>query len=415
MWAEAMTRLIGPDVVRGAAIIGMIVVHSTLFQYGRITEIDLTDPPLIVTIIGFLAMWSGLFALVSGAVNTYSSSFRRRPLRGLLLTGSLMLILGFVYFVYIGPALYDMEGGNHMYSLLDGIMKDGTVHQMSFDRVIYNSSLTMIGMNLMFIAAMSWAIGKMKDRTKAGYILGGISIAVLLISVVRIPLFEVFQDAFDAGNMPLAVPLAPFVNKNDPLLPYLGFGTFGMLMGLWLREGADVRMRMRAASIIGGIFVIIGVLGLFLLPDTMLERDLDYTWYSIMVFLFGAFILILASGIRVFDLASEEKRIARKRVTLMVRRFGTMALSIFFIETLLSDLLALIWGILIPGWSDDMGLTVAFGFFVLIVWALLLWAWEKAEYRFSIEWFVARWSRRLGKETEKDHFIYILKAPPGKL
>jgi protein-S-isoprenylcysteine O-methyltransferase Ste14 len=133
------------------------------------------------------------------------------------------------------------------------------------------------------------------------------------------------------------------------------------------------------------------------------------------VFLFGAFILFLAKDIRVFDLALEEKRIARNRVTLIVRRFVTMDLSIFFIETFLSNLIALVWDLMVPGWSDDMGLTVAFGFFVLIVWALLLWAWDKAGYRFSIQWFVVRWSNRLGIETDKDCFTYILKAPPGKL
>jgi hypothetical protein len=70
------TRLGSLDLIRGVGIIAVVFLHSATFHYESITEIDFDNPPLVITVIGFLLMWAGLFALVSSVAYTYSSVTR---------------------------------------------------------------------------------------------------------------------------------------------------------------------------------------------------------------------------------------------------------------------------------------------------------------------------------------------------
>jgi len=38
----------------------------------------------------------------------------------------------------------------------------------------------------------------------------------------------------------------------------------------------------------------------------------------------------------------------------------------------------------------------------VLFWWVVVWLWSKADFRFSVEWFLARGFRRAGRETEKD-------------
>ena len=49
-----MKRLAGLDIVRGVGILCVVFLHSATFHYEAITEVDFDNPPLVITIIGFL-------------------------------------------------------------------------------------------------------------------------------------------------------------------------------------------------------------------------------------------------------------------------------------------------------------------------------------------------------------------------
>ena len=56
------------DVVRGIGILGVVFLHFALYNYSGLLQIDFDDPPFVITVIGFLLTWAGLFAIVSGTV-----------------------------------------------------------------------------------------------------------------------------------------------------------------------------------------------------------------------------------------------------------------------------------------------------------------------------------------------------------
>ena len=58
----------GLDFLRGIGIFFLLVMHSAFYYFSGLWDLDLDNPPLIITVIGFLLMFAGLFAMISGAV-----------------------------------------------------------------------------------------------------------------------------------------------------------------------------------------------------------------------------------------------------------------------------------------------------------------------------------------------------------
>ncbi len=63
-------NILGLDVLRGIGIFTVIFLHSAFYYYDDIFQLDFNEPPLIITLIGLLLMFAGLFAMISGLVHT---------------------------------------------------------------------------------------------------------------------------------------------------------------------------------------------------------------------------------------------------------------------------------------------------------------------------------------------------------
>jgi peptidoglycan/LPS O-acetylase OafA/YrhL len=64
-------NFIGLDVLRGLGIFVLLVMHTAFYYFNGLFELDLDNPPLIVTLIGLMLMFAGVFAMISGLVHTY--------------------------------------------------------------------------------------------------------------------------------------------------------------------------------------------------------------------------------------------------------------------------------------------------------------------------------------------------------
>ncbi|MCX5775813.1 MAG: heparan-alpha-glucosaminide N-acetyltransferase domain-containing protein, partial [Firmicutes bacterium] len=67
-----MNRYRGLDVLRGFGVFFLLGLHSAFYYFGGLYDLDLNHPPLIITILGFLLMFAGLFAILSGFGHTIS-------------------------------------------------------------------------------------------------------------------------------------------------------------------------------------------------------------------------------------------------------------------------------------------------------------------------------------------------------
>ena len=78
----------GLDVLRGLGIFSVLSLHTAFYYFDGVYDLDLNSPPLIITIIGFLLMFAGLFAMISGFVHTLQT-YRRIKEKGVTLKNTM--------------------------------------------------------------------------------------------------------------------------------------------------------------------------------------------------------------------------------------------------------------------------------------------------------------------------------------
>lgn len=76
-------------------------------------------------------------------------------------------------------------------------------------------------------------------------------------------------------------------------------------------------------------------------------------------------------------------------------------LSVFILETPVSQLVANALSALLPGWNDSMAATLVFAAVVVGLWGAVLALWEKTGYAFSVERLLVRVMALSGKESTK--------------
>ena len=79
---------LGIDFLRGLGIFCLVIMHTAFYYFSGLWDLDLESPPLIITVIGFLLMFAGLFGMISGLVHGISifrlHHDRKWPLRKIL-------------------------------------------------------------------------------------------------------------------------------------------------------------------------------------------------------------------------------------------------------------------------------------------------------------------------------------------
>jgi hypothetical protein len=404
------------DVLRGVGIIGVVVLHSSLYHYANLLKIDFADPPPVVTVIGLLLMWAGLFAVVSSAVNA-AQTWKRlaageaptRLLRWTFMSGGVMLSFAYLYFLVLGPAILDRVNGNHDYSMLMNLLVKGTFAWPSLNRALYVDSLVMIAYNLVLVGLVLWALTRARGTSAPGRVIAallGLGSAVVVASYARIWLYPIVEAAVARGDLAAALPLAYLANKNNPILPFLGFGCIGAALGVALSAWRDRRLLWQVFLPFGAAWLVAGIVGYVTLPDTMLERAVDPMWFYIMVAQVGLFVLLAIGTLRFLDFAPSARAAARVRVLAPVRRFGVAALTVFLLETPLSEIATRPLNALLPGWNGTMGGALAFGFGMAALWGAALWAWERAGWPFPAEALYARLLQALGRPTTKRKALF---------
>ena len=346
------TYFYGLDVLRGFGIFTVLILHSAFYYFDGIYEVDFNNPPLVVTVIGLLLMFAGLFAMISGFVHT-RSTFRKRDqgipsgsiLKYGIVYGLITLAIAYPYFIFTGPGLIDFS-----------------------TRSMNNSIL-------------------------------------MALSLARIPLYGVWQDAQETGDVALYLLLNPLVAKNNPILPFFAFG----LMGGWLAALTDTKNFRQTCSRAVPLALSLLIAGVFLyvnLEDTMLERAIDGKWYSIMVAQLGLFMLLILAVLKWFDYREKNKK---SGLSLFFARFSKGGLTAFFLESVVSAVIYRGITAVVPGLSFGIGGALLYGLLLALLWGLVLRQWEKAYYRFTLEYGIAMLMNRFGRTLKLDKLQGTLK------
>ncbi|MCK5388516.1 MAG: DUF1624 domain-containing protein, partial [Candidatus Izimaplasma sp.] len=258
---------VGIDILRGIGIFSVLVLHTAFYYFDGIYDLDLSDPPLVITLIGFILMFAGMFAMISGVVHTLQAYRKikeknftlKDTLRYSLFSGLYILLIAYLYFLFTGPGLILFATRSMDNSLLVELIRNQRLIFPSLERILYVDSLVMIGSNIILLGLITF-IGfkfiKSDNRRSLYYYI--FAVIILLLTIFRIPLYDTYLTAVDEGRYFSVLLLNWFVNKNNPILPFLSFALFGGWLSTLLIEGNIKKTRMLVIPS-GIIFIIIGL------------------------------------------------------------------------------------------------------------------------------------------------------------
>lgn len=396
----------GLDFLRGLGIFILVALHSAFYYFGGLYELDLNNPTPIITVIGLLMMFAGLFAIISGIAHCtqmmgYLKSGKKSVLPRFIIRGAIVLVFAYLYFIFTGPGIVNMATQSMDNSILVELIQSGTFPGFSFQRLFYIDSLVMLGSNIILLgifSALMLQMLKTKDDIwlSKGYFFAGI--VTTLLSILRIPLYAVLTKALDAGNYTVFILLNWLVNKNNPILPYIAFGFFGMWIGASLASYGWKKTQPKVL-VVSVVLLLTGIVLYVVLPETMLERSIDMKWYSIMLAQLGLFMLMVLGTLRIFDFA-KNNTLKNNFVVKFITRFGVAGLTVFFFESILSAIIFRILKLAVPGISLNMTQALAYGCFLSILWGIVLIFWERTGYKYGLEYIYAKIVSLSGKSTK---------------
>jgi hypothetical protein len=377
----------------------VLVLHTAFYFYKDIYDIDLDNPSLIITLIGFLLMFAGLFAMISGISHTISylnhmdnpTQYRSKYM---MMSGIFLLIIAYLYFIFTGPGIILFESRSMDESLFVSLINQGSFQALTLTRVLYVDSLVMLGMNVILLGLLFKLIKKhLKNPKITNYLLIGSTIFMIL-SYVRIPLYNLYITALDNNHYGLLLLLNWFVAKNNPILPFFAFALFGAWIGVMLYH-LDFKAMKKRMLIVSISYLVVGVVGYILAPETMLERAIDPTWYFIMVIQIGLFTLMVLFAHQVYDKNDHKKNV----VSVFLSRFGVAGLTVFFIESVVS---ALLFKFINLFFDFSLGIpgAILYGLFLATLWGFLLYFWQKKQYKYGIEWVHSSLLSRFGSSSK---------------
>ncbi len=219
----------------------------------------------------------------------------------------------------------------------------------------------------------------------------------MIISLIRIPLYGIWLDAMDNHNYFKALLLIFLVAKNNPIFPFFSFALFGGWLAT-LFESYDFKTICKKVIPLCLFLLILGV-GLYInLEDTMLEREIDLKWYSIMVAQLGLFILLLLLFIKYNDYKSNSRN---RCLSTFLARFSKGGLTAFFLESVVSAIIFRILFFFNKNITFNINLSLLYGFILAIIWGVILMFWERKNYKYGLEYYMTNFLNKYGESSKK--------------
>ena len=416
--ASSGERVITLDVVRGIAIVGMVFLHNGAFHFARVDEALASPPPWLVAF-GFLLLWAGLFGVVSGAANATATlrrlgreAERGGPWRypGALVTGAvqtflILFALHWVWTIGVGNSAVTRDPADPTLrvTLVPGWIFYGHFPRIHPESWVFASALWMIAANVLLVSlTLRWIYRSRPPDADDGLRtrLLVLAAAVLLATpLLRAALFPPMTELVAHGGAAIAaaVPLALLVNDPNPVFPFFAYGLLGAVVGAALARGEPRAPLYRTLRCCGLALVVVGGAGLTASGGVVLAGREEIWGQSALYFtslawlLLGVFAWLLVALLALLDPEpGSGRRPWRPGGLPALLRFGRLSLTVFMLEGIAAMLLRIALDALRPGWNDSLGAALAFAAGNLVVWHALLVAWERADYRGSLEWWLAR-------------------------
>ncbi len=395
-------RLSSLDVLRGFAVIFILLFHSSIFNFANIHKLDFSNPPILIVLMSFMALWGGIFIIYSSVVNTYMlmkhDRIGKKPgeARYMFIAGALYLVFHYLLNIFLGRWSIDFVNNQPELTAVASTLRNMRFTMPGANKWFEGSSLSTIGINLMVLAGLVPLLLRNKGAEKQGrnyWILGLSGTLVMLLSFTRVYIYPLFETAMEEGNF-IASTFFSFTIANPyPLLPYLAYGLIGMMVGMMAYNGRW-RLLGQVGLPMGLAFFLYGIIGMMNLEKSISTPD--FFWYFKTNFELGTFILMLLFALFVLG-----RKLRLAGGLNVLKWFSRASLTIYMLETTTSEIMRMIGLRLFPGWNETINGCLLFGASNILLWVLLLAMWQKADFRYGIEYFWVRLFKKLGKSSTK--------------
>ncbi len=406
-----LKRLLSIDILKGIFMILVILAHRIFYDWPEYQNpLEGSVNPLLL-IFGFFAAMGSIFTFISGIVTSFSI---HRRIEGKKNTPKQLILGALVMFLWLGImnylSIFLFAGGIFLneefrFGVITGYLLQGSSYTPGLEIIVLYAGILMVtGLSGIVITITYVILYKKHGLEQIGKIKRGLLIVGCVILVLagfaHLLLEPLMLTAFDNGNYFLSFLLANLVAFDFPIIPVLGFGVLGAVIGVSLasrEEYKDFRkFWMIFAAIVTGIGIVL-VLSFFLAQGVLVLQFARFLHLGIIIFA----ILPIIKGLD-FKTEENKERIYSKPFTKLIRRYGSVSLTIFVFETPLAMLFKLLLNLIIPGWNTPFWSIMIFGIFNLCLWAGLLTLWERINYKGSLEWLGAQLIKWLsGKKSNK--------------
>lgn len=390
------------DLLRGIALIFIIFFHSSVYNFANINKIDFSNPPILIVLISFLILWGGLIILYSGFSNTLMAAGRMggshefKPFSFLIIAAFLYIIVHFLLNLVFGRWSVDFVNNQPNLTAVAATIRSGSISFPSLSKLYEGSSLSTIAINLIVISLINYILlrkgGIVQENRNYLILLCGGSL-IMVFSFFRINLYPYFQDAITDGKTGWALAGSFLLANPYPLVPYLAYGLFGSAAALMVYNNRR-KLIGRILVPLGILFLVFGVAGSMKIDKTISTPDLF--WYFKTHFELGIFVLVLS-----MVLMAKKKHTGKKVRVPLIHWFSRLSLTIYLLETLVSELLGGAGSLIVPGWNLTINGCLLFGAINVALWAIILFFWRKIGFRYSLEYFWVMLFRKFGKESGK--------------
>ena len=446
-------RIVSVDFFRGLAIFAVALIHSIMFGVFYTIDNTLAVIPLPLLIVlaplVLLAPLAGLFAFISATAKVFISQKRlteghslKSVLQPILITSAALLVLHFLYtLIFRSPSSSMFTPGILVDSFLSGTIRQWKVQPIVFESFLYMNAMAMVCVTGLITAA-ALAIWNRKrpslDRTlRLLTIIGILSVfaAPFVWALFWKPL--VYCYSAEGALRLLSIPLSFLSAKMHCLPGIFPFVMFGLWFGFLFAARPTYNEVIRRTRPLAVVFTILfffcvgcrlfltlgnetalwnliektGLITVLswntpgLADGNLLGAFFDYRMVPTEFHFFGLMIAFWGFPVllRVFDYCDENRKKRRADRIRPIIRFGTLSLTVFFLEPAVNFLFSKPFHLLLGGELSPVMNPITpdrfmlspqiwflFPILILLFWGITLKFWENANYRFSLEWFFVR-------------------------
>lgn len=395
-------RIESLDILRGISLMFIILFHSSIYNYANINKIDFSNPPIIVVLMSFMALWGGIFIIYSMVANTLMLIGRSQKVVNFkiffysIIAGIVYIFFHYILNIFLGRWNNDFVNNKPDLTSIASSLRNMHLTFPHLTKFFEGSSLSAIALNLIILSVVLFLLLRKNGiiKEKRNYLILGISgILIMVLSFIRVPIFHLFTQAMEMKNYLLATFFSFTIANPYPLLPYLAYGIFGAMIGMMIYQGRNKLLKIAVAPL-GILFLIYGLFGMMNFEKTISTPD--YFWYFKTNLELGVFMLLLVFA--VFFLEPKSNLLNKLSV---IKWFSRISLTIYMLETTTSEILRIMLLRVWPSWNQTINGCLLFGSLNIVLWIVILFFWKKINFRYSLEYYWVIFFDKIGKSSTK--------------